>query len=160
LIIHLPTLITVIIDIAAWFLIHMGVAYLVSLKPRRSFDTGGWLYRQRKWEKEGAVYQGLFRINKWKEKLPDGAALFKTGFAKKRLAEYSKSYFDDFILETCRAEMTHWIAFLFGFLFFIWNIWWVGIVMVVYAMAANMPCILTQRYNRIRLSRVRDVYFK
>jgi glycosyl-4,4'-diaponeurosporenoate acyltransferase len=44
--------------------------------------------------------------------------------------------------------------FLFSPVFFVWNIWWVGIVMIVYAMLANMPCIMIQRYNRIRLKRV------
>jgi glycosyl-4,4'-diaponeurosporenoate acyltransferase len=160
LIIHLETWITILIDIAAWFIIHMAVAYIVSLKSRTSFNPDAWLYRKRKWENEGWFYRRVFQVHRWKERLPDGAALFKTGFAKKRLAEYSKLYFDDFIKETCRAELTHWIAFLFGFVFFIWNIWWVGIVMIIYAFFANMPCILTQRYNRIRLTRVRNDYYK
>ena len=158
-IVHLPTLVTVFIDIAAWLAIHFGVSYLVSLKPRVSFDPGDWLYRQRTWEKDGAIYRRLFFIHRWKEKLPDGAALFKTGFAKKRLAEYNETYFSDFIRETCRAELTHWISFLFCFIFFIWNLWWVGIMMIIYAVVANMPCILTQRYNRIRLTRVKKKYY-
>jgi glycosyl-4,4'-diaponeurosporenoate acyltransferase len=158
-IVHLDTWITILIDIGAWFIIHMAVAYIISLKPRGSFDPGAWLYRKRKWENDGAIYTKVFFVNRWKEKLPDGAALFKTGFAKKRLTDYSRTYFDDFIQETCRAEMTHWIVLLFGFIFFIWNIPWVGILMVIYAVAADMPCILTQRYNRIRLTRLRQSYF-
>ncbi len=158
-IVHLPALWTVLIDIAAWLIIHFGVSYFMTLRPRSSFDPCSWLFSQREWEAGGSIYRKIFIIHRWKEKLPDGAALFKLGFTKKRLAEYSKSYFDDFIRETCRAELTHWISFLFCFLFFIWNLWWVGIVMIIYAIAANMPCILTQRYNRIRLTRVRNSYF-
>jgi glycosyl-4,4'-diaponeurosporenoate acyltransferase len=86
--------------------------------------------------------------------LPDGAALFKEGFEKKRLKETNMEYLNWFMRETCRAELTHWIVFLFGPLFFIWNLWWVGIVMILYASLANMPCIITQRYNRIRLRRI------
>jgi glycosyl-4,4'-diaponeurosporenoate acyltransferase len=152
--IHLPTLITVAIDIAAWFIIHMGVSYFMTKIPRSKFNKDSFFCKQRFYEHDGSLYFRFLRINLWKKLLPDGAALFKEGFEKKKLKEFSKTYFSDFLQETCRAEITHWIVLLFGFLFFIWNLWWVGIVMVVYAVAANVPCILTQRYNRIRLLRV------
>jgi glycosyl-4,4'-diaponeurosporenoate acyltransferase len=151
---HLPTLPTILLDIAAWLIIHMGVSYSMTHIPLRSFDTGFWLYKQRKWEKDGKIYVRIFRLRKWKKRLPDGAALFKKGFKKKHLKELDDVYLDDFIRETCRAELTHWIMFLFSLVFFIWNPWWVGIVMIVYAILVNVPCIIIQRYNRIRLKRV------
>jgi len=142
------------IDVIAWFLIHMGVSYIMSRQPLSSFNYDSWLYRKRNWEKNGKFYEKLFRLKSWKRRLPDGAAIFKNGFEKKHLKETNKDYFDSFIRETCRAELTHWIVFLFGPLFLIWNLWWVGIVMIVYATIANIPCIVTQRYNRIRLQRI------
>ena len=151
---HLPTIITIGIDIVAWFLIHMGVSYMATRISLHSFNPDSWLYRGRRWEKGGRTYEKLFKLKQWKNKLPDGAALFKSGFEKKHLTEKNKEYYSNFIKETCRAEITHWVVFLFGFTFFIWNIWWVGIIMIVYASAVNMPCIVTQRYNRIRLKRV------
>ena len=151
---HLATPITIIIDIVAWFIIHMSVSYIMSRQPLASFKPDSWLYRQRNWEKNGRIYERLFRLKSWKKKLPDGAAVFKNGFEKKRLKETSQRYLLDFISETCRAELTHWIVLLFGFIFLIWNIWWVGIVMIIYATIANMPCIITQRYNRIKLRRI------
>jgi glycosyl-4,4'-diaponeurosporenoate acyltransferase len=151
---HLPTYITILIDIAVWFVIHMSVPYLMTRRPLASFNTTHWLYRQRSWEKNGRIYEKFLRIKSWKKKLPDGAAVFKNGFQKKRLKETSHKYLRDFVNETCRAELTHWIVFLFGFIFFIWNIWWVGIVMIIYATVVNIPCIITQRYNRIRLGRM------
>jgi glycosyl-4,4'-diaponeurosporenoate acyltransferase len=39
-------------------------------------------------------------------------------------------------------------------LFLLWNPWWLGLVMIAYAVVANGPCILIQRYNRGRLVRV------
>jgi glycosyl-4,4'-diaponeurosporenoate acyltransferase len=36
----------------------------------------------------------------------------------------------------------------------LWNPWWLGLAMVGYALAANLPCLLTQRYNRARLMRM------
>lgn len=151
---HLPTLPTILIDIVAWFAIHMGVSYLMTHVPLSSFDARSWLYTQRTWEKDGRIYERIFGLNKWKERLPDGAALFREGFKKKRLKKLDNVYLDNFIRETCRAELTHWIVFLFGPIFLVWNLWWVGIVMIVYAISVNLPCIITQRYNRIRLKRV------
>lgn len=151
---HLPTLPTILLDIAAWLIIHMGVSYSMTHIPLRSFDTGFWLYKQRKWEKDGKIYVRIFRLRKWKKRLPDGAALLKKGFKKKHLKGLDDVYLDDFIRETCRAELTHWIMLLFSLVFFIWNPWWVGIVMIVYAILVNVPCIIIQRYNRIRLKRV------
>ncbi|MFC2009799.1 glycosyl-4,4'-diaponeurosporenoate acyltransferase [Chloroflexota bacterium] len=134
----------------------MGISYLMSRCQLTSFNPEGWLYQQRNWERNGRIYEGFFRLKSWKQKLPDGAAIFKGGFTKKHLKENSREYLREFIMETCRAELTHWIVFLFGFVFFIWNIWWVGIVMIIYAAIVNIPCIITQRYNRIRLRKITD----
>jgi glycosyl-4,4'-diaponeurosporenoate acyltransferase len=151
---HLPSLPTIFLDIAIWMIIHMGVSYLMTHIPLSSFDNELWLYKQRKWEKDGKIYVRIFRLKKWKKRLPDGAALFKKGFQKKHLKGFDDVYIDDFIRETCRAEFTHWIMLLISPVFFIWNIWWVGIVMIVYAILVNLPCIIIQRYNRVRLRRV------
>ena len=40
-------------------------------------------------------------------------------------------------------------------LFFLWNPPWACAVMAFYAIAANMPCIAVQRYNRLVLARFR-----
>jgi glycosyl-4,4'-diaponeurosporenoate acyltransferase len=122
--------------------------------PLSLFDAEFCLYKQRKWEKDGKIYVRMFRLKKWKRRLPDGAALFKKGFKKKHLKGLDSVYLDSFIRETCRAELTHWIMFLFSAVFFIWNPWYVGIVMIAYAILVNLPCIIIQRYNRIRLTRV------
>jgi glycosyl-4,4'-diaponeurosporenoate acyltransferase len=151
---HLPTLPTILIDIAAWFVIHMSVSYFMTHIPLSSFGTDFWLYKSRKWENNGKIYQRIFVIKSWKKKLPDGAAIFKEGFQKKTLMGLDNIYLDNFIRETCRAELTHWIVFLFGPVFLLWNLWWVGILRIIYALCVNLPCILTQRYNRIRLKRV------
>jgi len=136
----------------------MGVSYIMSQQSLTLFNINSWLYRKRGWEKNGRLYEKLFKLKSWKRRLPDGAAIFKSGFEKKRLKGTNKDYLDSFVRETCRAELTHWIVFLFGPLFLIWNLWWVGIVMIVYATIANIPCVVTQRYNRIRLQRIAKSY--
>ena len=132
----------------------MGVSYFMTRIPRSNFNTTLWLYQPRKWERNGKVYETLFSVKNWKKRLPDGAALFKGGFKKKHLKGTDMAYLDNFLRETCRAELTHWIVLLFGFVFLIWNLWWVGIIMIIYAFSVNMPCIITQRYNRVRLRKL------
>jgi glycosyl-4,4'-diaponeurosporenoate acyltransferase len=151
---HLPTLPTILIDIAAWFVIHLGVSYCITRVPLVFFDTGSWLYKPARWEYQGKIYERLLKIKRWKNRLPDGAAIFKIGFEKKHLKGVATGYLQDFIRDTCRAEFIHWIILLLSPFFFIWNLWWVGILMIIYALCMNLPCILTQRYNRIRLKRV------
>ena len=52
------------------------------------------------------------------------------------------------------AELAHVPILLLGPVFFAFNPWWLALVMVAYAIVANVPCILVQRYNRARLERI------
>lgn len=150
----LPEIWIIIIDIVLWFIIHMSVAYIATILPLNNLNTNSWLLKERKWEKSGKIYEEIFQIKKWKELLPDGSALFKKGFRKKRMTSSNPEYLQKFIIETGRAEIVHWIVILFSPVFFIWNYPWAGWVMIVYAIIANMPCILAQRYNRARLKKL------
>ena len=153
--IYLPTLWTIVIDFVIWFIIHIGVVAIMILIPARRFDPNGWLCQNRKWEREGDVYQETFKIKTWKHHLPDGAkVLGRLGFPKKQLNGKSAGYFEAFVVEICRAEWTHWIIILFAPLFFLWNPPWVGVFMIVYALVENIPFIMAQRYNRYRFERL------
>jgi len=143
---------TILLNAVAWLVIHLGVSYFSSRLPLAWFDPRSWLYRGRRWERGGRVYDRVFRIKAWKRLLPDGAALFRTGFRKRRMAGRSPEYCRTFVKETCRAELCHWLVFVLVPLFFVWNPWYVALLMVPYAVAANLPCIVAQRYNRPRLA--------
>ncbi|MBD3346126.1 MAG: glycosyl-4,4'-diaponeurosporenoate acyltransferase [Chitinivibrionales bacterium] len=151
---HFSNLLTVIIDFAAWFVLHMLIALGGTLLPRRLFHEKQWLFRSRGWEKKGDFYQQLFGVIGWKDKLPDGASWFRGGFAKKRVASTNVEYLDNFVKETCRGELVHWIVVAVSPVFFLWNPWYAGIIMIVYALASNIPCIIVQRYNRPQLMRI------
>ncbi len=151
---YLSGLWAIAIDVAVWLVIHLGVVMSAARMRPDSFNRGSWLYRQRTWERGGRTYKSLLKVKKWKRLLPDGAVVFKGGFRKKHLGSADAAYVQRFILETCRAEFTHWVIFLFALIFFVWNDWWIGLIMVAYGFVTNMPCIVTQRYNRIRLERV------
>ena len=152
--IEISTAWLVVVNILAWLVLHLGVAWLGTRLPVSLFAPGQWLYRLRPWEDDGRVYDRLFRIKQWKDRLPDGAALFAGGFRKAGLRDVTAEYLDRFVNETCRGEAVHWVVLLSGGLFFLWNSWRVGLIMVAYAVIANMPCILAQRYNRRRLARI------
>jgi glycosyl-4,4'-diaponeurosporenoate acyltransferase len=152
--VQLSTAATVIVDVLAWLVVHLGVAWAVTRLDPRRFDPRAWLFRERALERGGRLYQRLFRIESWKGSLPDGARLFRRGFRKKQLAARSPEYLARFRVETCRGELAHWIVVACAPLFFLWNPPWVGLVMIAYALLANLPCILAQRYNRLRLGRV------
>ena len=153
-VVHLTGPWTVALDFLAWFAIHVGVSYAVSRPSADRFDPDSRLYRERRWERDRRIYEGWFRVKKWKWMLPDGAAVFRSGFRKKRLSKLDTAYVTRFVQEACRAELTHWLILAFAVVFFIWNVWWVGLIMILYAVLVNVPCIITQRYNRIRLRRV------
>lgn len=155
-VIYLSNTWTIIIDICAWFFLHMIIAYGATLLPVSLFHERMWLYRIRSWERNGSFYAKFFRIDLWKDRLPDGASWFSQGFAKKGLAQQDSNYLDRFVKETCRGELAHWFVIIVAPLFFLFNPWYAGIIMIFYAFLANLPCIMVQRYNRPRLIRIRD----
>jgi glycosyl-4,4'-diaponeurosporenoate acyltransferase len=143
-------------NIIAWLVFHIGLAALATALPLRFFPPDGWICRARKREGNGQIYQTLFAVRHWKGLLPEGADMLNAGFRKGRLARRDPDYLREFYLETCRSEICHWAVWLCGWLFFLWNPLWAGWVMVGYATAANFPCIIAQRYNRLRLRRITE----
>lgn len=150
------TPVTVAVDSAAWFVLHMLIAFGATLLPRGLFSEKQWLFRTRRWEKGGMLYERLLDVGVWKRLLPDGSRLFRGGFTKKHMRGNDPAYLLHFVQETCRAEAAHWIVIAVAPLFFLWNPRRVGVFMIFYALAANLPCIVVQRYNRPRLKRVAE----
>ena len=144
----------VLVDVLSWAVIHAGTGYLVHRLPARRFERDTWLTRPRRWERGGRLYADLLRIKRWKHLLPEAGALFAGGFDKRRLTSRDAGYLATYARETRRAELGHWLAAAGAPLFFLWNPWPVGVVMLVYAALVNAPCIASQRYNRIRLLRI------
>ena len=142
------------LDISVWVIIHLGISYACSLIPLNRFNPGNRFYKIKNFEDEGNIYIRSFKIKKWKNFVPDGAKLFKNGFPKKKLQSFSPEYLKIFTLETCRGELAHWVQILPAGIFFLWNIWWAGIIMIFYALCVNVPCILLQRYTRARIQKV------
>lgn len=141
-------------NILGWPIIHMLIAKLATCIPPDTFRTGGVICAQRSWERDGDFYRRWFAIRRWKGLLPDGAP-WVGGIAKKRITLWNAAYVDQFIMETRRAELAHWCMLCCFPIFLLWNPPWASCVMFVYAVLANLPCIIAQRYNRLRFVRLR-----
>lgn len=112
------------------------------------------LLAPRGFERGGRAYERVLRIKAWKDALPEAGSLFRGGFSKRRVTRHDRAYLERFLAETRRAERAHWAILALGPVFFAWNPWWLAVAMLGYAIVANVPCILVQRYNRARLIRL------
>ena len=146
---------TVVLDVVAWGVVHAATGYLVHRLAARRFDGDWWIHRRRRFERDGAFYVRVLRIKAWKRWLPEAGGLFPGGFDKRSLrAARDPRYLEVYRRETRRAELGHWLVPAAAPVFVLWNPPGVAVVMVVYAIVANGPCVAAQRYNRIRLDRV------
>lgn len=151
--IELPVAWIIVLNVGGWLGIQLGLAWLFTRLPARWFES---VPRSFSWEvrRHGRVYERLFLVRRWKELLPDGAAWFSGGIRKGQLPGRSRSQLKQYLAETWRGELCHWAALACTPLFFLWNPLWGDAVIILYALAANGPCILAQRYNRARMQRV------
>ena len=140
-------------NIVAWPVIHLSVAAAFLRMPLERFEGDNWLTAPRRWERQGQFYRDYFAIRAWKRLLPDGAP-WLSGFAKKNLSRRDAAYLTEFLQETRRAELAHWCMLGSLPVFFLWNPPWACWVMTLYALVANLPCIVAQRYNRLVLARI------
>lgn len=135
---------------------HLLLAKLSVMLPARFFARDTWWSQSFKWEDQGTIYERIFFIKKWKKYLPDGATLFKQGFAKKNLQDTSVDYYDRFILETRRAEFSHWVQILPAAGFYLFNPLWASLVITGYFLIVNLFPIITQRYVRPKLKKLKS----
>jgi glycosyl-4,4'-diaponeurosporenoate acyltransferase len=147
--IRLAPLANVLVDIAAWLVIHSATGYAVHRLPLRRLQRDRGVLRLRPSERRR--YE-RFGIRRWKDLVPEAGGLFAGGVAKRRMPSRDDAGLARFAAETRRAELGHWSAMAGGLLFVLWNTPAIAAVMIVYAVAVNAPFIAIQRYNRLRVS--------
>lgn len=140
-----------IINLVAWFVLHFAISALCFYIPLSYFLKEKRLFRIAKWEQDGKLWDKLFAVKRWKKHLIDGSSIVKKSYNKSYLHGTDTQSLRIFLAETKRAELTHWLLIVPAPLFFLWNPLWAGWVNVAYALLANIPFIVTQRYNRGRL---------
>jgi len=143
----------IVIDVVMWAAIHSATGYFVHHLPATRLGDG-WLFRERRIERDGTLYTRRFHIKVWKDRLPEAGALFPGGVSKRSLPSPAAGGLPRFVIETRRAELGHWLAVACSPIFAIWNPWHATVLLIGYGLASNLPCIAIQRYNRIRALRV------
>ncbi len=130
--------------------LQLGMAWLFTRLPAAWFEAS-----PRASKPSPEFYERVLLIKRWKDRVPDGAAWFEGGFAKKSLAgNRTGEHLRRFRNETVRGEICHWAVLAAAPLFFLWNPLWADCVMAAAFAIANIPCIAIQRYNRARLDRL------
>jgi glycosyl-4,4'-diaponeurosporenoate acyltransferase len=131
---------------------HLGISWVFTKMALAKFDPDRFPFQRLSGESRVA-YDLLFRVRSWKHLLPDAGPWFG-GFAKKSLHSSDNDSLKRFRAETCRSEAAHWAQVLTIAAFTIWTPWPWALVIIAYAFASNLPCIILQRQNRLRLTAV------
>jgi glycosyl-4,4'-diaponeurosporenoate acyltransferase len=142
----------VLVDAAVWATSGAAVGWSARRLPSSYLATDNRLTRLRDWERSGRCYERL-GVRRWKAHLPDAGRWFG-GPPNRQLPGRGRDSLVAFAREARRAELVHWAAPLPVLAFPLWNPWPITAAMVVYALAANVPCLLVQRYNRARIARM------
>ncbi len=150
----MPVALRLVLISIAWVVFQIGSGFMTNRLPRAVFAREGFLFRTRRWERGGEIYERVFRIRRWKESLPEAGGMFKGGFAKRAIGDRSSDRLELFIAETRRAEFTHWLVVVLSFTFFAWNPMRVAVWMPLIGFLGNAPFIMVQRHLRPRLQRL------
>ncbi len=144
----------VVADIVLMGAVHAGCGYLSYSLSDRFLAKDRWLWRERSIERCGRLYTRLFKVNRWKNRLPEAGALFAGGYDKRALGGRATPALENYVRETRRAETAHWLMAACLPLFFAFNPWYASVLLVLYTVAVNAPCVIALRSNRLRLARL------
>ncbi len=150
--VELSNLLIVVANIVCIPLIHILVARLTTSLPLSLFKKQSPPSPQTLHSSDW-VYERFFLIRIWKDSLPDGGP-WVSGFSKAKLSARSSSYLREFIQETRRGEFSHYLQALLILVCLLWTPQPGSTIILIYAILANLPCILNQRYTRKRMLRV------
>lgn len=129
--------------------------FLGRILRKDHFDFEHFPYRPYRWERDGAIYDGL-GIRRWKDKVPDMSRIVPSMIPSKRLPKnLSASQLYVMLQETCVAEFIHVLLCIAGLrCLSLWRGIGGILVTLFYILFGNVPFILIQRYNRPKLARL------
>lgn len=147
--------VTLLVDVTVWAVWSVVAGAVAWALPLRLLEHDSPVTRLRSFEHGGRCYQYL-GVRRWKDRLPDAGPLFPGGVSKRRLADRGTVGLRSLLAETRRGELAHWLVLAVTPTFVLWNDAVLSAAMVGYGVAANLPCVIVQRYNRARLVRLLD----
>jgi len=90
-------------------------------------------------------------IRQWKPWIPDAGSALPGGVSKASLVRRDPLALRRLLLETRRAELVHWALWPAWLLTALWLPPSGVLINLIFATLFNVPCLLLQRYNRLRL---------
>lgn len=156
----MPAWALTLLNTAFWLGLHFGFAGLLTHLPQALQQR--WFDCRRPRFAVGAGEMRWYRrigLPKWKDRLPQ----FNSDFDKRHLRKkLSAAYLEEFIFNTCRAEVIHMGIALLGYLSLLFcllcsdpvgNLPLFAAIATVIAVC-NLPFVMIQRYNRSRLEKL------
>lgn len=134
--------------------------YIGAALPRRWFRETQFLFKTFSWEKGGNIYNCI-NVRKWKSEITDMSKIMTNILPKKISLSATAKDVHSLILETCVAELIHWVLIIISFgHYWIWKRSIEGILMWFLCIIGNLPFIIVQRYNRPHLVALRNKMLK
>lgn len=129
------------------------IGFMFALIPQSLFNIKIWK-KSLPFEANGTFYEKYLKIHLWKDLIPQFSKMFHFGYRKDKIPVRDIPHYEMFMIETIRAEITHILLILFSPLYYIcFSKGW-ALFAVMASIIANLPCIVIQRYNRIRISKI------
>lgn len=145
--------IAVALDAPAWIILGVVVGrYQAGRAPDQLSRTGLFTAMSPR-EYGGGWYRRVLKVDLWKDRLPDAGTWFG-GLSKRHLPEVGEGGWRRFAAECLRAERTHLAMFAALPFFALWNPPAIFVGNVVYAVVANLPCLIVARFNRARVMKL------
>ncbi len=141
------------LDAVVWLVAGVVVGRFQARRSLEALAKPGPLTRLTKWELAGSPLHRWTKVDLWKDRLPDAGTWFG-GLTKKRLPSDGEGGWQRFAAESLRAERTHWAMFAVLPLLATWNPPALFVANVVFAVVANVPCMIIARHNRARVVRL------
>ncbi|GMB10550.1 MAG: glycosyl-4,4'-diaponeurosporenoate acyltransferase [Candidatus Improbicoccus devescovinae] len=102
-----------------------------------------------KYKSKKRFYENVLKIKKWKVKLPQYVGV--NGYSKERFIDKDILDLYDFLNETYRGEWNHAMSCTIIPVLFLINTIEKSIILSIIIIIINLPFILIQRYNRLRI---------
>ena len=128
------------------------IGWLAQRLPPAALERDNWLTAPRAWGERPADYERWLQIRRWKHRLPDAGTAFAGGVRKASLVGRDGQALRRLVAETRRAELVHLALWPFWIATALW-LPPVGVLLnLLFATAFNLPCLLLQRFNRLRIT--------
>lgn len=150
-ILQLPDVLIAGLCVFSWTVWSFLVGFICHRLPLNFLENDTWLTQKYSQGENSRCYEKLLRIKVWKDWLPEAGDFFAGGFRKSSISGGNYAVMCRFLMETRRAEYVHIFIWPFWLVTILWTPSWGVLINLVIGTAFNLPCLLVQRYNRLRL---------